>query len=219
MHRQNNYQTLAHVLVLQCNTDSTWDWSTYIPLISVKAFKKSFFPNLVSPMSSKSSTSSWIIAEAVTPLSVKGYYYVSQCMTDSVAYIIFTRECLAVFVTDSFWFKPLEEILVRHGTVKRHTLCLYLSLYIHSCMSMYIIWIDIIPYFTVKILIAWLMWKLNMRKHMCTNNGNAVQGCLSENYLTRKFITQNILDMKYSQYTAVLILYSDWSKTIIIPQH
>ena len=34
-------------------------------------------------------------------------------------------------------------------------------------------------------------------------NGNVVQGHLSENYLTRKFITQNILDMKYSWFTVV----------------
>ena len=41
--------------------------------------------------------------------------------------------------------------------------------------------------------IAWHMQKLNMRKPMYTINGNAVQGHSSENYLTQKFITRNIL--------------------------
>ena len=34
-------------------------------------------------------------------------------------------------------------------------------------------------------------------------NDNVVQGCLSENYLTRKFITRNICDAKYSRITVV----------------
>ena len=38
---------------------------------------------------------------------------------------------------------------------------------------------------------------------MCTINGNAVQGCLSETFLTRKIIAQNILDTKYSQFTVL----------------
>ena len=32
-------------------------------------------------------------------------------------------------------------------------------------------------------------------------SANAVPGRLSENYLTRKFITRNIFDTKYSQFT------------------
>ena len=35
-------------------------------------------------------------------------------------------------------------------------------------------------------------------KVMCIINANAVRGHLSKNYLTRKFITRNIFDMKYS---------------------
>ena len=53
-------------------------------------------------------------------------------------------------------------------------------------------------YFVVEIFrIAWLMRKLNARKHMHTINNITVQGCLSENYL---IIAQNILDMKYSRF-------------------
>ena len=47
------------------------------------------------------------------------------------------------------------------------------------------------------------MQKLKTRKYMRNINGNVVQGHLSENYLTRKFIAQNILDMKYSWFTVV----------------
>ena len=34
-------------------------------------------------------------------------------------------------------------------------------------------------------------------------NSNVVHGSLSENNLTRKFIAQNFLNMKYSQFTAI----------------
>ena len=34
-------------------------------------------------------------------------------------------------------------------------------------------------------------------------NGNAVRGRLSKTYLTRKFIAQNIFDMKYSRFTVL----------------
>ena len=36
---------------------------------------------------------------------------------------------------------------------------------------------------------------------------NAVQGALSENYLTRKFIAQNICDMKYSRFMVYPYVY------------
>ena len=36
------------------------------------------------------------------------------------------------------------------------------------------------------------------KKIICIINDNVVQGHLSENYLTRKFIAQNICDAKYS---------------------
>ena len=38
-------------------------------------------------------------------------------------------------------------------------------------------------------------------------NGNAVQGRLSENYLMRKIIARNILDMKYSQFTVIIMIH------------
>ena len=40
-------------------------------------------------------------------------------------------------------------------------------------------------------------------KIMCIINTNALRGGLSENYLTRKFITRNTFDMKYSQFTVI----------------
>ena len=40
-------------------------------------------------------------------------------------------------------------------------------------------------------------------KHMKIINSNAVRSCLSENYLTRKFIAQNIFDTKYSRFRVV----------------
>ena len=43
--------------------------------------------------------------------------------------------------------------------------------------------------------------KIKNAKIMCTINNNAVRGHLSENYLTRKFITWNICDVKYSRFT------------------
>ena len=33
---------------------------------------------------------------------------------------------------------------------------------------------------------------------MCITNANAVQSCLSKNYLTQKFIAQNIHDLQYT---------------------
>ena len=45
---------------------------------------------------------------------------------------------------------------------------------------------------------AWLVQKLNTRKYM---HKNVVQGCLSENFFTRKLIAQNILDTKYLRFT------------------
>ena len=51
---------------------------------------------------------------------------------------------------------------------------------------------------------AWLVRKLNARNTCMRNiNENAVQGRLSENYLTRKIIAQNILDTKYSRFTVL----------------
>ena len=49
------------------------------------------------------------------------------------------------------------------------------------------------------------MQKLNTRKHMRTISGNAVQGRLSENNLTRKlsheiFWTRNIYDLRYTTF-------------------
>ena len=49
--------------------------------------------------------------------------------------------------------------------------------------------------------IAWAMRKLNTRNNMRIISANAVRGRLSENYLTRKFIAQNIFDTKYSRFT------------------
>ena len=43
--------------------------------------------------------------------------------------------------------------------------------------------------------------KIKRTKYLRNINDNAVQGCLSENYLTRKIIAWNILDTKYSQFT------------------
>ena len=37
-------------------------------------------------------------------------------------------------------------------------------------------------------------------------SANAVRGCLSENYLTRKFNSRNIFDTKYSQFTVLDVL-------------
>ena len=45
---------------------------------------------------------------------------------------------------------------------------------------------------------AWLVQKLNARKYMRNINDNVVQGRLSENYLTQKFVARNMLDTKYS---------------------
>ena len=43
--------------------------------------------------------------------------------------------------------------------------------------------------------------KIKCTKYIRDINDNAVQGRLSENYLTRKIIALNILDTKYSQFT------------------
>ena len=43
--------------------------------------------------------------------------------------------------------------------------------------------------------------EIKRTKYMRNINNNAVQGCLSENYLTRKIIAWNILDTKYSKFT------------------
>ena len=58
------------------------------------------------------------------------------------------------------------------------------------------------------------MRKLNARKYMHNTNNNAVQGRLSENYLTQKIIARNILDMKYSRFMVVI-----WSYAIIIAKN
>ena len=53
-------------------------------------------------------------------------------------------------------------------------------------------------YFVVKIFSDSLPCaNIKRTKYMHNINDNAVQGRLSENYLTRKFITLNILDTKY----------------------
>ena len=49
--------------------------------------------------------------------------------------------------------------------------------------------------------------KIKRTKYMRNINDNAVQGRLSENYLTRKFIAWNILDTKYSRFTVCVIVY------------
>ena len=58
---------------------------------------------------------------------------------------------------------------------------------------------------------AWLVQKLNTWKyvHTIAINDNAVQSHLSENYLPQKIIAQNILSMKYSQFT-VDYLFPHW---------
>ena len=47
--------------------------------------------------------------------------------------------------------------------------------------------------------------KIKRTKIMCIINDNAVRGRLSENYLTRKSITRNICDAKYSRFTVYTI--------------
>ena len=42
--------------------------------------------------------------------------------------------------------------------------------------------------------------KIKRTKYMHNINDNAVQGRLSEKYLTRKIIARNILDTKYSRF-------------------
>ena len=46
--------------------------------------------------------------------------------------------------------------------------------------------------------------KIKRTKIMHIINNKAIRGRLSENYLTRKFITQNICDTKYLQFTVSL---------------
>ena len=48
--------------------------------------------------------------------------------------------------------------------------------------------------------------KIKRTKYMRNINDNAVQGHLSENYLTRKIIAWNILDTKYSRFTVHVCL-------------
>ena len=56
-------------------------------------------------------------------------------------------------------------------------------------------------YFDVKIFLdSMACAKIKRTKYMRNINDNAVQGRLSENYLTRKIITWNILDTKYPQF-------------------
>ena len=45
--------------------------------------------------------------------------------------------------------------------------------------------------------------KIKHTKIMHILNDNAVRGRLSENYLIRKFIAQNICDAKYSRFTVL----------------
>ena len=45
--------------------------------------------------------------------------------------------------------------------------------------------------------------KIKCTKYIRDINDNAVQGHLSENYLTRKIIALNILDTKYSRFTVL----------------
>ena len=58
---------------------------------------------------------------------------------------------------------------------------------------------------------AWLMRKLIVRKYMRNINDNAVQGRLSENYLTRKFIAWNISDTKYSRFTVFGVTVEEYN--------
>ena len=50
--------------------------------------------------------------------------------------------------------------------------------------------------------------KIKRMKIIRIINTNVVQDRLSENYLTRKFITRNIFDMKYSQF--MVLLFSEF---------
>ena len=47
--------------------------------------------------------------------------------------------------------------------------------------------------------------KIKHMKYMRNINNNAVQGRLSENYLTQKIIAWIILDMKYSRFTVGIV--------------
>ena len=48
--------------------------------------------------------------------------------------------------------------------------------------------------------------KIKHAMTICMINDSAVQGRLSENYLTRQFITRNICDAKYSRFTVCLLI-------------
>ena len=61
------------IVILHNSRVLNWDWLT-IPLTSQKFLKNSFFPILVSPISSKSSTSHWRNPEGVIPLSIGNKY-------------------------------------------------------------------------------------------------------------------------------------------------
>ena len=50
--------------------------------------------------------------------------------------------------------------------------------------------------------------KIKRTKYMRNINDNAVQGRLSENYLTRNIIAWNILDTKYSRFTVLAKIYA-----------
>ena len=63
-------------------------------------------------------------------------------------------------------------------------------------------------YFDVKIFLdSMACAKIECTKYMRNINDNAIQGRLSENYLTRKIIAWNILDTKYSRFTVHVYMY------------
>ena len=87
----------------------------------------------------------------------------------------------------------------------------YMRMHVSVCVSVYIvnceyfvlkIFLDSLAYARIKCII---FCAKNM--HSTDINNNAVQGHLSENYLTRLTIARNILDMKCSQFMGRLAVY------------
>ena len=57
--------------------------------------------------------------------------------------------------------------------------------------------------------------KIKHTKIMRIINDNAVRGHLSKNYLTRKFITRNICDAKYSRFTVYRCLIQRYKLSLL----
>jgi hypothetical protein len=137
------------VNVNHCNTlhrELTRDGITVtIPLTSMRVLRNSFLPILVSPISSKSFTSHRRNPKGVTPFSIGNKY---SRQTNQWHFVL-TRESLAVLVIHSLWTKPLEKILIRHGTAKHHTMCGW----------RYIRRISTLGYKS-KLLLKWCIWHL-----------------------------------------------------------